>query len=330
MSGVLFFALVVPGLLLASLCLLCFDDLASYKPWQRRLADVAAVLLGGGGTLFLLRLLEGDAVDLWYVAVPTILAGAALGTAFWKTALWMHGKRTRSAENAELVSSPGQILLFRRLCLAMLPTACALHIYGYVRLGRPGGSGSFFATFALLMLYWLFASGIVASGSDRRWPRMERALRYYAQVCLCVGLAAMVARAWPSFERRYALAARSHAIWLLGLTSILILESFKGLAWTQGKVVSRRQQCRPVLEAEVKRWSSMPWEQLVSALADEQHYEVAIASTTYQVEATLLENTGGYVHVLVSADDGSFWAACSPLSEGFVVEKHSTPPPPPR
>ena len=212
----------------------------------------------------------------------------------------------------------------------MLATACALHIYGYVRLAKPGGSGPFFTTFAMLMLYWLFASGIVTSGSDRRWPRIERALRYYAQVCLCVGVAAMVARVWPSFEKCYALAGRSRGIWLLGLTSILILESFKGLAWTQGELLSRRQQCRPVLEAEVKRWSSMPWEKLVSELADEQNYEVTIESTTYQVEVTLVENTDDYVHVLVSVDDGGFLGFLLPLSNTFVIEKHPTPTLPPR
>jgi hypothetical protein len=98
--------------------------------------------------------------------------------------------------------------------------------------------------------------------------------------------------------------------------------------------VTRREQCRPVLEAEVKRWSAMPWEQLVSELADErndQDYQLQVDSTTYQVEVTLAENTDTYVFVVISVDDGSFWAACNPLSKGFRVEKHPTRhPPPPR
>jgi len=53
-----------------------------------------------------------------------------------------------------------------------------------------------------------------------------------------------------------------------------------------------------------------------------------IESITYQVEVTLLENTDSYVHVIVSVDDCSFWAACNPLSKGFRVEKHLTPQPP--
>ena len=75
----------------------------------------------------------------------------------------------------------------------------------------------------------------------------------------------------------------------------------------------------------------MPWEQLVSELADEQNYEVTIESQEYQVEVQLLENTDDYVHVLVSVDDGSFPGFLLPLSNTFVLEKHPTPhPPPPR
>lgn len=95
--------------------------------------------------------------------------------------------------------------------------------------------------------------------------------------------------------------------------------------------MSRRQKCRPILEAEVKRWSSMPWEQLVSDLAGERNdhnYQIQVESTTYQAEVTLLENTDDHVYVVVSVDDGSFWAACNPLSKGFRVQKRPTPPPP--
>jgi hypothetical protein len=34
---------------------------------------------------------------------------------------------------------------------------------------------------------------------------------------------------------------------------------------------------------------------------------------------TLVENTDDYVQVIVSVDDGSFWAACHPLTTGFLV-----------
>jgi hypothetical protein len=69
----------------------------------------------------------------------------------------------------------------------------------------------------------------------------------------------------------------------------------------------------------------------VSELTDEQNYEVTIESTTYQVDVTLLENTDDYVLAVVSVDDGSFWAACNPLSKCFRLEKHPTPDPqPPR
>jgi len=55
----------------------------------------------------------------------------------------------------------------------------------------------------------------------------------------------------------------------------------------------------------------MPWEQLVSELADERNYEVQVESQAYQVVVNLLENTDTYVCVMAGVDD-----------------KHSTPAPP--
>jgi hypothetical protein len=74
----------------------------------------------------------------------------------------------------------------------------------------------------------------------------------------------------------------------------------------------------------------MPWDQLVSELADERNYVLTIQSQEYQVDVTLLENTDDHVLAVVSVDDGSFWAACNPLSECFRIEKHPTPPQPRR
>jgi hypothetical protein len=63
--------------------------------------------------------------------------------------------------------------------------------------------------------------------------------------------------------------------------------------------MTRRKQCRPILDAEIERWSAMGWEQLVSELADVQTYEIAWESKQYQVEVILLENTAEYVHASV-------------------------------
>jgi hypothetical protein len=86
-------------------------------------------------------------------------------------------------------------------------------------------------------------------------------------------------------------------------------------------VKKRRQEWRPVLEAEMKRWSAMSCDQLISALSDVEVYEIEFEFKKYQVEVQLLENTDSYVHVLVSVDDGHFWRAMHPLSTSFICKK---------
>ena len=80
-------------------------------------------------------------------------------------------------------------------------------------------------------------------------------------------------------------------------------------------------QWRPVLEAEMKRWSAMSCTQLASQLADVRTYEVEFGSKKYQVEVQILENTDRYVHVGVAVDDGHFWRAMRPLSSSFICRK---------
>lgn len=85
--------------------------------------------------------------------------------------------------------------------------------------------------------------------------------------------------------------------------------------------MSRREEWRKVLDSEVKRWSAMSWDQLVSELPDVRAYEVELDSKHYQVEVDLLENTEKYVHVMVAVDDGSLPASISPLTHSFVCQK---------
>ncbi len=85
--------------------------------------------------------------------------------------------------------------------------------------------------------------------------------------------------------------------------------------------MSRREQWRKVLDAEVKRWSAMSFEHLVSRLRDLQAYEVEVDSKKYQVEVELLENTGTFLHVMVAVDDGSLPASISPLTQTFISAK---------
>jgi hypothetical protein len=85
----------------------------------------------------------------------------------------------------------------------------------------------------------------------------------------------------------------------------------------------RREQWRPVLEAEVVRWSAKSCEQLTAELTNIQAYEVIFNGKSYQVEVELLENTETYLHVGVSVDDGSIPASLRPISTSFIREKPS-------
>jgi hypothetical protein len=86
-------------------------------------------------------------------------------------------------------------------------------------------------------------------------------------------------------------------------------------------MVNKREQWRPVLDAELRRWSAKSCEQLLAELAEVQAYETEFKSRKYQVEVEILENTEKYVHVMVAVDDGSLPASIRPLSESFIREK---------
>lgn len=89
--------------------------------------------------------------------------------------------------------------------------------------------------------------------------------------------------------------------------------------------MSRRDEWREVLDAEVKRWSAMSYAQLLLELHDIQGYEVEFDSNRYQVEVELLESTDQYLNVAVAVDDGSLPASILPLCETFVCPKPTTP-----
>ncbi len=85
--------------------------------------------------------------------------------------------------------------------------------------------------------------------------------------------------------------------------------------------MSRREEWRKVLDAEVERWSAKRYEQLVTELRELQTYEVEFESKTYQVEVQLLENTADYLNVVVAVDDGSLPASIVPVTHNFICRK---------
>jgi hypothetical protein len=79
---------------------------------------------------------------------------------------------------------------------------------------------------------------------------------------------------------------------------------------------SRRAEWRTILDAEVKRWSALSFDELIGALRDRQHYEVDFESKKYQVEVEVLEITEKYLHVAVAVDD-ALRSSVRPLSRSF-------------
>jgi hypothetical protein len=85
--------------------------------------------------------------------------------------------------------------------------------------------------------------------------------------------------------------------------------------------MKRREEWRPILEAEIKRWSAKSCAELLSELSDERCYEIEREGKNYQVEVHLFENTNTYLLLGVSVDDGSIPASFSPLSSSFRTAK---------
>ncbi len=86
--------------------------------------------------------------------------------------------------------------------------------------------------------------------------------------------------------------------------------------------MKRRETWRPVLDAEVKRWSAKNYDELIAELRELQAYEVVFESKHYQVEVDLLERKKDeYLHVVVCVDDGSLPASITPLCQSFICRK---------
>jgi hypothetical protein len=88
-------------------------------------------------------------------------------------------------------------------------------------------------------------------------------------------------------------------------------------------VSKKREQWRKVLEAEIARWSTLPWPELISQIGDGLAYEVQSENRAYQVEVAILEDTADYLNVSVSVDDGSLPASIVPATGSFLCQKNS-------
>ena len=83
-----------------------------------------------------------------------------------------------------------------------------------------------------------------------------------------------------------------------------------------------RQAWREILGEEIERWSSKPYEQVLTELGDLDVYEVRRGDTVFQVEIEILTTTADYVQVSIAVDDGVLPQAIFPASRSFVVRRH--------
>ena len=67
----------------------------------------------------------------------------------------------------------------------------------------------------------------------------------------------------------------------------------------------------------------MPCDELISQLQSECVYQIESESTQFHLDVQMLENTDEYVHVMVGIHDGSLGGFISPLSDSFIIRKHS-------
>jgi hypothetical protein len=89
--------------------------------------------------------------------------------------------------------------------------------------------------------------------------------------------------------------------------------------------MSRREEWRKVLQAELRRWSSMSCDEVLAELRTRDVYELVANSKKYQVEVQLLEYKPEYLHVSIAVDDGSLPGSIHPESESFICRKAQTP-----
>jgi len=90
--------------------------------------------------------------------------------------------------------------------------------------------------------------------------------------------------------------------------------------------MSRREEWRKVLQAELRRWSSMSCDEVLAELRTRDVYELVADSKQYQVEVVLLEDKHEYLHVSIAVDDGSLPGSIHPESESLICRKAQTPP----
>ena len=82
-----------------------------------------------------------------------------------------------------------------------------------------------------------------------------------------------------------------------------------------------KSEIAKVLDREILRWSEMPIRKLIADLNEPRAYEVEDESGRYQMEAQLLENTESYLHLMLSAHDGTLRRFVLPVTKTIIIDK---------
>ncbi len=84
------------------------------------------------------------------------------------------------------------------------------------------------------------------------------------------------------------------------------------------RVVDMRE---PILEAEVKKWSSKTTDEVIAELREPNCYEVSFGTKKYQCEVRLLENADAYLRIGIAIDDGTLMGSLHPFGGSFDIQK---------
>jgi hypothetical protein len=82
-----------------------------------------------------------------------------------------------------------------------------------------------------------------------------------------------------------------------------------------------KSELQRLLDAEVEELSRRSYARLVDDLPDVFAYQRGGGASYHQFEVQMIEHEPGYVHILVSVDDGSFWRSCAPMTRSFIVHR---------
>ena len=81
----------------------------------------------------------------------------------------------------------------------------------------------------------------------------------------------------------------------------------------------------PILEAEVRKWSSKTSDEVIAELREPNCYEVSFGTKKYQCEVQLLQNADAYLRIGIAIDDGTLMGSLDPFGGSFDIKKGEAP-----